>query len=67
MQKKQEAYVAKLRNQNQGEAKAFFEKLKANKNVVELPSGLRYEIVQPGKGSIRHRRTSEGELHRQAG
>jgi FKBP-type peptidyl-prolyl cis-trans isomerase len=51
MQKKQEAYVAKLRNQNQGEAKAFFEKLKANKNVVELPSGLRYEIVQPGKGS----------------
>jgi FKBP-type peptidyl-prolyl cis-trans isomerase len=51
MQKKQEAYLAKLRNQNQGEAKAFFDKLKENKKVVELPSGLRYEIVQPGKGA----------------
>ena len=50
MQKKQEAYLAKLRSQNFGEAKAFFDKLKEDKNVVELPSGLRYEIVQAGKG-----------------
>lgn len=51
MQKRQETYLAKLREQNAGEAKAFFEKLKENKNIVELPSGLRYEIVQPGKGA----------------
>ena len=52
MQKKQEGYLTKLRNQNLGEAKAFFEKLKGNKNVLELPSGLRYEIVQPGTGAF---------------
>jgi FKBP-type peptidyl-prolyl cis-trans isomerase len=52
MRGKQAAYLTKVRNQNLGEAKAFFERLKAtNKNVVELPSGLRYEIVQPGKGA----------------
>jgi FKBP-type peptidyl-prolyl cis-trans isomerase len=51
MQKKQEAYLGKVRNQNLGETKAFFEKLKDNKNVVELPSGLRYEIVQAGTGA----------------
>ena len=51
MQKKQEAYLSKVRSQNLGETKAFFEKLKENKNVVELPSGLRYEIVQPGTGA----------------
>jgi FKBP-type peptidyl-prolyl cis-trans isomerase len=51
MQKKQETFLAKLRDQNRGETKAFFDKLKDNKNVVELPSGLRYEIVQPGKGA----------------
>jgi FKBP-type peptidyl-prolyl cis-trans isomerase len=51
MQKRQEAYLTKLRVQNLGEAKAFFDKLKDNKNVVELPSGLRYEVVQPGTGA----------------
>jgi FKBP-type peptidyl-prolyl cis-trans isomerase len=51
MQKKQEAYLTRVRDQNLGEGKAFFEKLKENKNVVELPSGLRYEILQPGKGA----------------
>lgn len=29
---------------------AFFAKLKENKNIVALPSGLHYEIVQPGAG-----------------
>jgi len=50
MQKKQDVFLAKLREQNNDESKAFFDKLKEGKNVVELPSGLRYEIVQPGKG-----------------
>ena len=52
MRNKQAAYLAKMRNQNLGEAKAFFAGLKDNKNVVELPSGLRYEIVQPGQGAV---------------
>jgi FKBP-type peptidyl-prolyl cis-trans isomerase len=52
MRKKQEVFLAKLRGQNLGAAKVFFEKLKENKNVVELPSGLRYEIVQAGKGAF---------------
>lgn len=51
MQKKQEAFLAKVRLQNLGEAKAFFDKLKDNKNVVELSDGLRYEVVQPGTGA----------------
>jgi len=51
MRQKQATYLTKLRNQNLGESKAFFEKLKENKNVVELPSGLRYEIIQPGTGA----------------
>jgi FKBP-type peptidyl-prolyl cis-trans isomerase len=51
MRGKQEAYLTKLRGQNLSESKAFFEKLKDNKNVVELPSGLRYEVVQPGTGA----------------
>ena len=51
MRNKQAAYLAKLRNQNLNEARAFFQGLKSNKSVVELPSGLRYEIVQPGSGA----------------
>jgi FKBP-type peptidyl-prolyl cis-trans isomerase len=51
MQKKQEAFLAKVRLQNLGEAKAFFDKLKDNKNVVELADGLRYEVVLPGTGA----------------
>ena len=51
MQKKQEGFLTKLRSQNMGEAKAFFDKLKDNKNVVELADGLRYEVVQPGTGA----------------
>jgi FKBP-type peptidyl-prolyl cis-trans isomerase len=51
MQKKQEGFLTKLRSQNMGEAKAFFDKLKDNKNIVELADGLRYEVVQPGTGA----------------
>jgi FKBP-type peptidyl-prolyl cis-trans isomerase len=50
MQKKQTAYLTKLKQDNASASAAFFAKLKENKNVVELPSGLRYEIVAPGQG-----------------
>lgn len=48
--KKQENFMTKLRYQQMAEGAAFFTKLKENKNVVELPSGLKYEIVKPGSG-----------------
>jgi FKBP-type peptidyl-prolyl cis-trans isomerase len=51
MQKKQQAYMAKLKDKNAGVNTDFFNKLKANKSVVELPSGLRYEIVKEGEGA----------------
>jgi FKBP-type peptidyl-prolyl cis-trans isomerase len=51
MQKKQGAYVAKLKQKSTADTAALFAKLKENKNVVELPSGLRYEIVKPGTGA----------------
>jgi FKBP-type peptidyl-prolyl cis-trans isomerase len=50
MQKKQQAYVSKLKDKNMSANAGFFTKLKENKAVVELPSGLRYEIVKPGDG-----------------
>ncbi|HKB57011.1 MAG TPA: FKBP-type peptidyl-prolyl cis-trans isomerase [Lacunisphaera sp.] len=52
MGKKQEAFMTKLRVKNLGEAQTFFAKLKENKNVVELPSGLRYEILKAGTGAM---------------
>jgi len=51
MGKKQEAFMSKLRMQNLAESTAFFSKLKENKNVVELPSGLRYEVLKPATGA----------------
>ncbi|WP_438479588.1 FKBP-type peptidyl-prolyl cis-trans isomerase [Oleiharenicola lentus] len=50
--KKQEAFMVKLRYANLGEGQAFFTKLKENKSVVELPSGLRYEITKAGSGAL---------------
>ena len=50
MQKKQAAYVAKLKTKNLSVNTDFFNKLKENKNIVELPSGLRYEITAAGNG-----------------
>jgi FKBP-type peptidyl-prolyl cis-trans isomerase len=44
--KAQEAFKEKQIADNQ----AFFANLKKNKNVIELPSGLFYEILQPGAG-----------------
>lgn len=50
MQKKQAAYLNKVKQQSMAASAAFFGKLKENKNVVELPSGLRYEILKAGEG-----------------
>jgi len=50
MQKKQAAYLGKLKDENAAASTAFFARLKENKSIVELPSGLRYEIIQPGTG-----------------
>lgn len=50
--KKNEAFMSKLRFQQLAEGQAFFTKLKENKNVVELPSGLRYEVLKPGTGAV---------------
>lgn len=46
--KKQETFMTKLRYQQIADGAAFFTKLKENKSVVELPSGLRYEITKAG-------------------
>jgi len=48
MQKKQQAYMGKLKAKNTAANTEFFNKLKENKAIVELPSGLRYEIVKEG-------------------
>lgn len=50
MQKKQTAFLTKLKEKNTAQNTAFFAKLKENKNVVALPSGLHYEILKPGEG-----------------
>lgn len=52
MQKKQATYLAKVKQKTMAESAAYFAKLKENKNVVELPSGLRYEIIKPGEGAF---------------
>ena len=49
--KKNDAFMTKLRMQNLSDGAAFFTKLKENKNVVDLPSGLRYEIIKAGTGA----------------
>jgi FKBP-type peptidyl-prolyl cis-trans isomerase len=50
MRNKQGAFTAQLRTRNLAQAAAFFTDLKKNKAVVELPSGLRYEILKAGDG-----------------
>jgi FKBP-type peptidyl-prolyl cis-trans isomerase len=47
MRAKQEAFMTKLRMKNMSDNIAFFTKLKENKNIVELPDGLRYEVLKP--------------------
>lgn len=52
MQKKQQAYMSKLKDKNNAANTEYFTKLKENKAIVALPSGLHYEIVQPGSGAV---------------
>jgi len=50
--KKNQAYLAKVRLQQIQLNTEFFAKLKENKSVIELPSGLRYEVIKPGTGAV---------------
>jgi FKBP-type peptidyl-prolyl cis-trans isomerase len=52
LQKKQSVFAGKIKDKNMADNVAFFTKLKDNKNVVELPDGLRYEIVKQGDGAM---------------
>lgn len=52
MQKKQAAVMAKAKAKSLAASTAYFAKLKENKNVVELPSGLRYEVLKQGEGAF---------------
>ena len=49
---KRQAFLTKLRMQNITDNIAYFTKLKENKNIIELPSGLRYEILKPATGAV---------------
>jgi FKBP-type peptidyl-prolyl cis-trans isomerase len=51
IQKKQTAILETIKKKNLSQDAAFFAHLKENKNVVELPDGLRYEVLAPGTGS----------------
>jgi len=50
MQRKQNAYLTKVKEKSTAANAAFFKKLDDNKNVIALPDGLRYEITKPGEG-----------------
>jgi FKBP-type peptidyl-prolyl cis-trans isomerase len=50
IQKKQSAMLENIKTKNMAQASAYFAKLKEDKDVVELPSGLRYQIMKPGAG-----------------
>ncbi len=52
MQKKQAAYLGKVKQQSLAANTAFFKKLEDNKNIVVLPDGLRYEILKTGEGAF---------------
>lgn len=47
---KQEKYTAKQKEKSAAEAEKLFSEVKKNPKVVALPSGLLYEVVQPGAG-----------------
>jgi FKBP-type peptidyl-prolyl cis-trans isomerase len=51
IQKRQTALIQSMKSKSVNEASGFFTKLKENKNVIELPDGLRYEIVKEGDGT----------------
>lgn len=50
MQAKHQQYTSKLREQGMAETEKFLKEVKARPGVITTPSGLAYEIVQPGTG-----------------
>lgn len=52
MGKRQQTFMEKVRAAQVAAGNEYFAKLKENKNVITLPSGLAYEIVQAGKGAV---------------
>ena len=52
MQRKQSVYLAKLKTQSAAQAAEYFAKLKQDKDVVELPSGLRYKVTKAGSSAM---------------
>jgi FKBP-type peptidyl-prolyl cis-trans isomerase len=52
MDRKNQAFMAKLKLQQIQANAEFFTKLKENKAIIELPSGLRYEILKAGTGAV---------------
>jgi FKBP-type peptidyl-prolyl cis-trans isomerase len=50
MQKKQSTYMAKLKAKGSADSETFLSTVKKKAGVIVLPSGLAYEIVQPGQG-----------------
>lgn len=51
LRSKQEAYLAKVKEKASAEAEKLLAEVKAKPGVVVLPSGVVYEIVQPGTGA----------------
>lgn len=49
--KRQAAFMGKVKQAQVAAGNEHFAKLKENKNVITLPSGLAYEVVQAGKGA----------------
>lgn len=52
LERKNESFMGKLRQQGMAETAQYLTKLKENKAVQELPSGLRYEILKQGSGTF---------------
>jgi FKBP-type peptidyl-prolyl cis-trans isomerase len=50
MQRKQTAYMSKLKEKGVAETTAFMAELKTKPNIVVLPSGLMYQVEKPGEG-----------------
>jgi len=51
MQKKQAAYLAKLKQATSAQSEAFFAKLDSDPTITKTPSGLRYKVITPGDGA----------------
>lgn len=52
MQKKYQEAVDNLKKKNTTDSVAYFAKLKDDKKVTTLPSGLAFEVLQPGSGDF---------------